>query len=466
MKRIKLISLIVISMAIVFSCDKDPDILPKPDDSGEVTPGGNGEDDPAPGGDEEKTYTPEESKAVVEDALIKLSDFINEDDLEKINDFASNVSETISNSNKENLEEWAAEALEKIQKCSEYYATKSFVYEVNDFEALYSLSAFSGHFELVGNDWICTEADDLALKMKDNQGKDCEVTLVGSGKETLVMISDAASSGEYGGYDVNGDGVIDAYEGFYNDDGDFVIGYSESSKISVLIPEKIDLVAKYGSEQYVNLHLNTEFKVDGALEIGDYDLNVPAINTAIASISGTVSLLDYKLDLSELSLKSGNGVFSANFCKGSENLISAQINMDGFKVIDNVDKDVEMDKVTLKIDVVGDLQIDGVINSDALKSVYIDPYSESEVKNYVDLLNKNTDIGVYFGTQTRQASIKFVPYYDEGCWDYNAVIAFEDGTTYSFEEYFDEGHFATLIEKLDDLMELFSSVIDVESEPR
>lgn len=436
MKTLRLISYAAISLIMAVSCGKkDPDIDP---------------DHPS------EPCTPEESKEIIEDAIVKLTDAIDSKDIEKINDYASTVSETISNSNTENLEEWISEALEKVQKYSEYYATKANVYEVSDFEATYSLSTISGHFELVGNEWKCSKADDLLLKFKDEKGKDCEISLVGSGKSSTIMIEDCFDSDEYD-QDWDGDGIISEWEkgGYYNENGDYVKGCRDKEKISVVVPENIKLTAKYGSEKYVDVQLKTSFNVNGALNIEDYEINVPAVNSAVASISGDFNLLDYNLNLSEFSKNAGKGAFSATFKKGKELLASAKMDIDGFKVTDDVDNDVEINKMTVDFDVIGDVQVKGSLYSEAFKAETYDPRNEAQVREIADKISKAMDLGIYFGSNVKQASVKVAPYFDEGYWDYEPVLVFNDGTSYSFEEYFNENDFSELLDKLEELFEIF-----------
>lgn len=439
MKAYKLLSYAAIALLMAVSCGKkDPDIDP------------NHPSEPC---------TPEESKEIVEDAIVKFTDAIDSKDIEKLNDYASTVSETISNSNTENLEEWIADALEKIEKYSEYYATKANVYEVYDFEATYSLSTISGHFELVGNEWKCTKADDLLLKFKDEKGKECEISLVGSGKSSTIMIEDCFDSDEYD-QDWDGDGIISDWEkgGYYNENGDYVKGYRDKMKVSVTVPENIKLTAKYGSEKYVDVQLKTSFNVNGALNIDNYEINVPAVNSAVASISGDFNLLDYSLNLSEFSKNSGKGAFSATLKKGKEFLASAKMNIEGFNVQDNVDNDVEINKMTVDFDVLGDVQLKGSISSAAFESESYDPHDEAQVREIADKISKAMDLGIYFGSSTKQASIKVAPYCDEGYWDYEPVLVFDDGTSYSFEDYFNENDFSELIDKWEELLELFEDL--------
>ena len=66
-------------------------------------------------------------------------------------------------------------------------------------------------------------------------------------------------------------------------------------------------------------------------------------------------------------------------------------------------------------------------------------------------------IGVYYdGNNTLQATLGLEPYYETGYgyngrgWEVMPVIRFADGTSYSFESFFDEEEFSGLFDALED----------------
>ncbi len=432
MKSFKLAALSFTALALIVSCGEK---------------GGSEAEDPT-------IHTPEESKEIIAGTFADFADFISKDDAQKVNDFYESVNAAIEDSNTSGLEEWAEEIVEKMEKYSNYYATKSDVIEVEDLNAVYDLSSITGHLELKGNSWVCTDADDLSVKMKDSKGNDCVLTLVGTGKKAEISITDVVSERMYEDYDYDMDGVISDWErgGYYNENGDYVKGYRDKEKYSVIVPEHIVLTIKRGSETYVDVKINSSFNVSGTFVVGDYEINESAVNAAVASINGEANVLDYKLAVSDLSMKSGKAVFDAVLSKGKEELVSILLGADGYKFADD---DVEINKITATADVLGEVQIDGYLNFNAVKDLEIDYKNEADVRKNLAIINDNLDFGLYLGSDLRQASIEFVPIADGEYWDANPVIVFDDGTSYSLEEYFDDRKFSKTIDKLEEIFSIF-----------
>ena len=98
--------------------------------------------------------------------------------------------------------------------------------------------------------------------------------------------------------------------------------------------------------------------------------------------------------------------------------------------------------------------------------------NESQFKSYVNQANSLLQFYLYFdNTNTKQAKVDFEPFRDEYYnywngttsyeWYYEPVIRFFDGTAYStFEAYFNETDFKSLINTFNDLLDNYEDLIE------
>ena len=399
-------------------------------------------------------YTPEENKEIIENAVNEVVGLFSKDDAQKLSDFFKSIREAIDNSDTEALEAWAEEALEKIEQVSEKYETKADVFTVRTLIDMLDLAAFNGHLELKDNKWTCTKADDLQIKMKDSRGNDCQLSLVTSGKKATVKVSDIVDLYEYEDYDFDGDGIISDWErgGYYNENGDYVAGRKRCSNITVVMPEKAVMTVTCGKEKYIDAQLNTSFNANGPFVEGDYVINDKAANAAIATMSLSFDVLGYKFAIDDISAKAGKGNIEFSVTKGKVKMLSAHVWTDMYKFSQD---DVEINTVNMSISLIDAVRIEGTLDIKAMREIEIDYENEAAFKKAVEQLNTTIDLSVYTASDAKQATIKFEPFFDGEWWEFKPVIVFEDGTSYAFDEYFDEKSFSEAIEKLESIFELF-----------
>lgn len=101
-----------------------------------------------------------------------------------------------------------------------------------------------------------------------------------------------------------------------------------------------------------------------------------------------------------------------------------------------------------------DEYVSGGWNSDA----------ESNAGKFASVLNNNVKASMYFGnTSAEQAKIEWQKYFDEyyggsGDWLVEPVMVFNDGSRFTFEEYFNEDRFANVENKFASLFYLYASL--------
>lgn len=399
-------------------------------------------------------YTPEENKEIIENAVNEVVDLISKDDVQKLKDFFVSVNEAVENCDAEALDAWAEEAVNKIEQYSEKYATKADVILEETMIAVFDLAAFNGHLELKDNKWVCTKADDLQIKMKDSRGNDCVLSLVSSGKKARVNVTDIVDVYEYKDQDYDGDGIISDWEkgGYNNENGDYVAGQKRCSNITVVMPEKTVMTVTCGKEKYIDAQLNTSFNANGPFVEGDYVINDKAANAAIATMSLSFDVLGYKFAIDDISAKAGKGNIEFSVTKGKVKMLSAHVWTDMYKFSQD---DVEINTVNMSISLIDAVRIEGTLDIKAMRKIEFDYENEAAFKKAVEQLNTTIDLSVYTASDAKQATIKFEPFFDGEWWDFEPVIVFEDGTSYAFDEYFDEKSFSEAIEKLESIFELF-----------
>lgn len=299
---------------------------------------------------------------------------------------------------------------------------------------------FKGIYKPSGYDWeYIGESDDIIFQFNDSQGRPCEVKAVASSKTSDGKIKWA-----------------DVYEEYYYD---YVTGeyyeYIERDENTVRfkIPKEITLTVKNNSTTLVSSKITSDIDVNG------HKIN---INTNISAANVNI---DVNLDGTDTRVTQ-----NSTFTVSGETLLQTMATVNGSKLCDfdnysqlYEDFDAEEDLVkllkngTAYVDIMGKVRIDGggtytqalyeAFNNDFDNWEYSSTAeAERAVQNAINTI-KNNIKGVvrYNNTQTVQASLTWKSYFREYGWgDYwsysiEPLIYFEDGTTYAFEKYIQDG---------------------------
>ena len=313
------------------------------------------------------------------------------------------------------------------------------------YKYLYKASNFFGSFELSGGEWV--EKDEsvncLQFKFKDKNGKNCVLKLERSGNETAIHYED---------FD------CEDYEWDYASGKYF--RYKEEYHFS--IPENINLTLTQNGATVVATTVQTKLSVAS----GDFDYMRDA-----AEVTTTTTINDYKITVEKALFNAGKSasVQSVVWQKDGEELISATASATG-NLSDIDDPVVKTVQVEVKV-LGGKARVTGNISDGQTLRRYFDlaadnDQNEKTYKDYISRANKLIDLKVYLdNSSTQSASIRLEPFeesagYGYYYWDYEPVMAFGDGTTYGFEEYFDEKTFDTVINKVQNIIEDFERWFD------
>lgn len=304
---------------------------------------------------------------------------------------------------------------------------------------LYALSNFTGSFELQGSKWKglnANKVDYLQFKFKDKAGNECVLKLTHSGKETTVH-HESFDKTDYG-Y---------RWYGYYD--------YFKSKNVnSYVIPENINVTLTQGGKTVVSTDVHTSLSVGS----GDVDITRDG-----AEVSVTMTVNDYKVVLQKALYSKGTSasVPSLVMTKGNEELISLTAQATGdISDLDNpVSKTANFEVKVLggRVRVVGNLT-DGQSLQRNLEKADENKYNSSDYKRYIVNANALIDVKLLIDN-SYAAYLSLQPFEKTNrgskAWEYKPVLVFGDGSSYTFEEYFDDATFDNVINKVQNIIDDF-----------
>lgn len=185
-----------------------------------------------------------------------------------------------------------------------------------------------------------------------------------------------------------------------------------------------------------------------------------------AEVSATTTINDYKFALEKMIYSAGKSasVQSLTVTKGGEELLSLTAQATG-DITDNDNPVLKTASIMVKV-LGGKARVEGNItdgqsllrnveNADANKT------NGEKYKSFLNTANSLFSVKLYFdNSSTQSAFLRLQPferqdYLGRSTWRCKPVIVFGDGSSYSFEEYFDENTFATVIDKAQNLVDDF-----------
>ncbi len=316
----------------------------------------------------------------------------------------------------------------------------------DDILRLYQAANFYGQFELQDGKWVQTDTDvnNLALVFNDKQGNRCSLIVACSAGGTEIHHEefddeewDWVSSYPYGGYY-----VTTRYENRF------------------VVPEQINLRFTRGGQTPIEATVNTNLRLSDPS--GEFNYK-----TDMAEVTVEVKAENYSVVVDKVMFNAGReAAASVTFSKGGRKLISASVEAAG----DLSDDNNPMGSVSpIEIDIMGEVQLRGYINdihllSDCIEEADDNEGNETLFKDAVERANQYIDLGLYFNSSERSASVELYPFEDRGWyytyWYYEPVMKFPSGASYSFEQYFDEDYFDNVVRRFKDMVESFVKLVD------
>ncbi len=434
---------LVLPVAMFISCEE-----PIGGEKGDPTP----DPDPVP---VMPVETPEQQKKALEQTALDFVDAVAAANFEEVAGLAEYLAQEYSEENYDydSVEDWADDCFDALTRTFLNTETEKETYDwgytwimtTDYYSVVYAAADFTGKFEAKNGSWKYSEADDLSFHVKDAQGKPCVLRLTTSGKTKKVFMG--RSEEEY--YSSN-NGYVDST-------------FCEMNNVYIQVPEVVTVTLQQDGEYIAKAVLKADLS---SMKGDEFDLRKDKYN-----VTATVEFNGYAVSLENFKYAPEQGTsVAANFKKGNKTLLSAKASAD----LDVSNEDFygsENNKV--EINVMGSVQIKGNMSGDIVEAYEeleeaFDAESEKLFKNQVEKVNDLMNLNLYFYNSSKpSAKFELRPFVDEDYedeWYTQPVIVFEDETSYSLEQYFNEEDFKKLIKAVErlgeDYEELFEDVAD------
>ena len=441
--------------------------------------GGSGEG----GGGGAGAKTPLAQKQYMEQVGKELMQLTPSSDFQQISELANHVADNYMESyDWDSVEEWAETCFDdactfintekETDTGNGYGWTSIYNYFYNNYKSLLMASNFTGHFTAQNGKWVQTPASDLQFIFKGKTGQKCVLKLETSGAVKKVHVGEIE---EWDGYE---------YTYSESDQTSTSNNYYNYYDMTIGVPEHIAVTLTEGSNTICNTTVNVDLNslTGTEFDISKGNFTVDATMELNNGYKFTVSKVAYsansKASVVGEATKNGTKLCTLAAAADVSGLPSCYLST---LVSDEADED-DFDNATGKnchavVDLMGKIQLIGDL-SDVVKFVdYLEQAdendeNESQFKSYVNQANSLLQFYLYFdNTNTKQAKVDLESFRDEYYnywngtttyyWYCEPVIRFFDGTAYStFEAYFNETDFKSLINTFNDLLDNYEDLIE------
>lgn len=396
------------------------------------------------------TLSAAEQKVLLDKAGQQLADQIKASDFAYYSDLARYVDDELSEQYEDSvITHWANDLLDQMLKQSgdtehHHDEGENWVedYYYTDYTQLIVLSNFTGHFTAKDRKWNYKKADDLQFTFPDQLGKECVLTLAVSG---------------------------DSKDVYYGEDKHYSWSYLNQNNVSYYT-HHIDQIAQ---TLRVPSQLKATFKQAGkTLAQLDATIDLKGMLTENFDLARDSYSANASLQVGEYTIQNARTNYSANteaalsasLSKGSQTLLSMTAKGDG-----NYQRE-QVGKVSVVLDVLGLVQVKGIVNDGSAFVDYVNQANEYErdekrFKSNIELANELLNLGVYYnGKNTREAKVQLEAFLEEdpwySYWYCTPVIYFGDDSAYTTTDDFFGSGFDKLIAKLEKLLNDFQRLAE------
>lgn len=428
--------------------------------------------------DEATAMSPAEQQKRMEDIAKEVMGMMPSNDFKSYADLAHYVETNYSEDNYDwdDVSDWARTCWDAARTATgntyterddSYYSSGKYVYK--EYKALILASNFTGHFKANGGKWTHTKASDLQFTFRGNTGDDCTLKIETSGNVTKVYVA-------------NWDEWTD-YESSYEDNTYKWTDYYDRTQCTVGVPENIVVTLTQGGRQLVKTTVN--IKLSGLsgenFDISKGNLNVAANVELSNGYTFSTSEVKYagnsKLTVAQASMKkNGTAILTMAMSGDISGLPSCNVeafSKDNFDLDDYNTSNANAKNAYVKIDVLGKIQLQGIVSDVRKYCDLIDQSDEYELEgskfqSCIDQANKLSDVNVFYdNTTTKQASVYLEPFAkDEGWqdskyWEFEPVMKFYDGSSISpFSSFFNDNDFRSVIRMYERLVEDYGDLFE------
>lgn len=365
--------------------------------------------------------------------------------------------------NWETVNEWAKKCWNASRKATGKEITENTdwgdtrVY--TEYTSLLLASNFTGHFRSNNNCWIkeSDKANDLQFTFTDQNAQTCVLKLETSGNVKKVY---AANLEEWKDYEYDRDSY--KYTDFY-----------DRTQCTIGVPENIVVTLTQNGKQLVKTTIKINLE---SLSGENFDISKNSITaSALTELSN-----GYTFNMSQVAY-SGNQKCSVVYSMSKNNTKLASVsvasdlsdipacNIEAFSREDFDFDNFNTDKTTaknalVKIDILGKLQLQGVVK-DVRKYVEFidkankDEENESRFKQWMNSANELAQINLFYdNTSVQQASMKLEAFNEtewdgRRYWTMEPVLVFFDGSSNSmFDVFFNDTDFKSTIKAFEELI--------------
>ncbi len=461
-------------------CSGEEDLDDGMDDSGIVKPGddndntGPGDSTVAPPTDTPTppsgsgVLDPDAQKNKLEQAGILLMQELPYSAFSDLVEFGEFVSNTYSDDDAwDAVYEWAETSYDALLKSTgtvteekDPYNSGMYVYTnfYTEYTALLMASNFTGHFSWENNEWVYTEANDLQFSFLDQNSNDCVLKLTTSGTVKKVYVGQNEDWSKWESYTDSLTGV------WYGNE------YYDRTALTIGVPENITVTLKRGSE--TTAKLTAKFNLSNIASNNNFDIAKSGL-TASASLELSNG---FKFNWSQLNYtpnKKAQLAYSIE--KSGKSLLSLSLGTDlsgmpswYLAKVDEMEEEnlnsLNGKNAYVNFDVLGKVQLVGTLTDvrrfmERAELADENDDNELQYKSHIGQLNNMLKIYAYYdGNSKEQALVKLECFQEEDWdgyhWEATPVLHFYDGSSYStFEAFFDEYNFRTLIDTFEKLLD-------------
>lgn len=196
-------------------------------------------------------------------------------------------------------------------------------------------------------------------------------------------------------------------------------------------------------------------------------------------VSTSIKIDDHELILDRTGYDSGKNkaVAGMTLKKGNKVVIQSEISADVDGELVGYDDDEIYESITVAknayiyVDILGEMQFKGECSDMLALAEYVEDFdyagTDAEEERAVKNINSLLDLGLYYNGSSKKTAdmvMDYYVYYDE-YWDeeweeLGPVLVFDDGSKYSFFEYFEEDAFEGLIDSFELWIEMYETMLE------
>lgn len=376
--------------------------------------------------------TPEQQKQKLEAVAKQFLSYVKASDFTDVRDLAKDLKTKYDGVEpSEDLGQWWNKTLDNI---TTYIGGGEFY---SEYQRLYSAAQVKGHFTISNGQWIRTEANDLQISLKDSQGRDCVATLTTSGSTKKLFVGEDTDR-EYNNYNY--------FDYIYNN--------------YVNVPQNINLVATVGGQQWVNVTLTTDLSQVSEMVDLTKDRASVTMNATVKSFNINLTRAVYQAQ--------GQAAVALTLKKDNTQLLS--VNVEGSTKVSGSSESPKLaggNISNMNVDVLGQVQAKGNVDITAIMNETDGEISdEATARQVAEKISSHLkNIGIYYdngetrrawlGAAATQHNKSYNPY-----WSVGAVICFQDGTKYKFDDYFEETNWQSVINIANQIADDFNNLIN------